>query len=216
MATDSSVPARASSAAIAQPHTLGTGRLGTYTVLGAMCATMPLPVLPGSLAMRVRGALVHDICARNALSITPEARRILAKPGLAEGPEGVMGAVVRFATRRVFARLGPLMVIPPLRSGLLTFAIGPLLERYLESRQDRSVRIDVDEARKIRGAIERAISLTISTPARPEGESPPPPEELRDQLTQVTDGLVAGLASLPGHVIRRLEAAFDAQIPRAR
>ena len=197
---------------MAQAPELGIGRLGTYTVLGAMCATMPLPILPGSLAMRVRGALVHDVCARHALSITPEARRILAKPGLAEGPEGFVGAVVRFATRRVFARLGPLTLIPPIRTGLLTFAIGHLLERYLATRQDRSVRIDVDEARKVRAAIERAINLLISTPARPEHEMPAPPEELRDQLTQVTDGLVAGIASLPGHVVRRLEAAFDAQI----
>lgn len=182
-------------------------------MLGAMCATMPLPILPGSLAMRVRGALVHDVCARHGLSVTPEARRILSKPGLAEGPEGMMGAAVRFVTARVFSRLGPLTVLPPIRSGLLTFAIGHLLSRYLERRPERSVRIDVDEARRVRAAIERAIALTISTPARSEAEHGIAPEELRDQLTQLTDGLIAGLASLPGHVVRRLEAAFDAQLP---
>ncbi len=188
------------------------GRLGTYSMLGAAVAAVPLPIVPGSLALRVRGALVHDVCARHGLSVTPEARRILAKPGLAEGPEGVMGAALRFATVRLFARLGPLGVIPPVRSGILTFAIGHLLARYLSTRQDRSVRLDVEEARRVRRAIERALGHLLSTPARVERDVQSAPEELRDQLTQATDGIIATLANLPGHVIRRLEAAFDESI----
>jgi hypothetical protein len=208
----SNVPTKADTSAI-EPHrgSLGSGRLGTYSMLGAVCASVPLPVLPGSLAIRIRGALVHDVCSRYGLSITPEARRVLAKPGLAEGPEGLVGAALRFATSRVFARLGPLTLLPPLRSGVLTFAIGHLLARYLETRESRSVRIDVDEARRVRMAIERAIALAISTPARVERDIGSSPEELRDQLTQITDGVIAGLASLPGHLVRRLDAAFDAQ-----
>jgi hypothetical protein len=210
---DSTVPARTTSAAIESSRdTLGMGRLGTYSMLGAVCASMPLPVLPGSLATRVRGALVHDVCARYGLSITPEARRILARHGLAEGSEGLFGAAVRFATTRVLSRLGPLAVLPPIRSGLLTFAIGHLLGRYIATRESRTVRIDVDEARRVRLAIEHAITQAISTPARPEPGLGVPPEELRDQLTQLTDGVIAGIASLPGYLVRRLEAAFDASL----
>jgi hypothetical protein len=194
---------------------LGMGRLGTYSMLGAMVAAVPLPIVPGSLAMRVRGALVHDVCARNGLSVTPEARRVLTKPGLAEGPEGVMGAALRFATVRIFARLGPLGFIPPLRSGILTFAIGHLLARYLSTREDRSVRIDVEEARRVRRAIERALALVISTPARVEHDVGSAPEELRDQLTQATDGIASAVASFPSYIVRRLEAAFDATIALA-
>jgi hypothetical protein len=181
-------------------------------MLGAAVAAVPLPVLPGSLAMRVRGALVHDVCARYGLSITPEARRVLAKPGLAEGPEGVFGAALRFATVRVFARLGPLGLIPPVRSGILTFAIGHLLSRYLSTREARTVRLDVDEARRVRRAIERALGLLLATPARDEGGIGAAPEELRDQFTQATDGVIAALAGLPGYVVRRLDAAFDESI----
>ena len=176
---------------------------------------MPLPVLPGSLALRIRGALVHDICARHGLSVTPDARRVLAQHGLAEGPDGLLGAALRFATGRILSRLGPLTVLPPIRSGLLTFAIGHLLSRYLATRPSRSVRIDVDEAHRIRRAIERAIGLAISTPARVEHDVGASPEELRDQITQLTDGVIAGLASLPGHLVRRLEAAFDASLQSA-
>ena len=38
------------------------------------------------------------------------------------------------------------------------------------------------------------------------------PEELRDQVTQATDGLISFAASLPGWVVRRLDAAFDAAL----
>lgn len=200
------------SAIEAHRDALGMGRLGTYSMLGAVVAAVPLPVIPGGLAMRVRGALVHDVCARHGLSVTPEARRVLVKPGLAEGPEGVMGAAFRFAVVRVFARLGPLGFIPPLRSGILTFAIGHLLARYLSTREDPSVRIDVEEARRVRRATERALALVISTPARVEHDMGSAPEELRDPLTQATDGIASALAGLPSYLVRRLEAAFDESI----
>lgn len=188
---------------------VGIGRLGTYSALGAAAAAVPLPILPGSLGLRVRGALVHDVCARFGLSITPEARRVLAAPGLAEGPEGLIGAAVRFATTRVLTRLGPLGVIPPIRSAVLTYAVGHLLARHLAARADKSVRVDVDEARRVRKAIERSLAAVFSTQAREEQQVGGAPEELRDPLTQATDGVIAALASLPGNVVRRLEAAFD-------
>ena len=209
MAIDSTVPARVMTSALEHPQgALGIGRLGTYSALGAAAAAIPIPILPGSLATRVRGALVHDVCGRHGLSVTPEARRILSKPGLAEGPEGVFGMALRFATTRIFSRLGPLTVLPPIRSALLTYAIGHLLSRYLDRRADRSVRVDVDEARRVRRAIEPAIGRILSTSA-PEEDVGTPPEELRDPVTQATDGIIAAVASLPGTIVRRLEAAFD-------
>ncbi len=216
--SDSVTPAApASSRALAHTRDrLGPGRLGTYSVLGAVAAALPVPYIPGTLATRVRGALVHDVCARYGLSLTPEARHVLSAPGLAEGPEGLLGAAVRFATAQVFARLGPLMVLPPLRSALLTFAIGHLLRRYLESgRGGRSIRIDVEEARRVRRAIEQAIGRVITTPPRPETDLEVAPEELRDQLTQLTDGAFSAIASLPSWIVRRLEAAFDESLQSA-
>jgi hypothetical protein len=181
-------------------------------MLGAAVATIPIPFVPGSLAGRVRGALVQDVCARHGLSLTPDARRVLAGPGLAEGPEGIAGAALRFATKRVLSRLGPLTILPTVRSGLLTYAIGHLLVRYLETRESRAVRIDVDEARKVRTAIDRALTQAIYTPARNDSDSAGPPEELRDQITQAMDGVIAAIAGLPGHLVRRLDAAFDESI----
>jgi len=210
LATDTRFPTRVSTSALDQPRgALGIGRLGTYSAIGAAVTAIPIPILPGSIATRVRGALVHDVCSRHGLSVTPEARRILAKPGLAEGPEGVFGMALRFATTRLFSRLGPLGVIPPIRSALLTYAIGHLLARYLDRREDASVRVDVDEARRVRRAIESAIAHVVGTPAPDETDVGSAPEELRDPFTQATDGIIAAVASLPGHIVRRLDAAFD-------
>lgn len=204
------VPAPFTPSALDQPRDrVGVGRVYTYSVLGAAVAALPIPLLPGSVGTRIRGALVHDVCARHGLSITPEARRILAGPGLAEGPEGFVGAAFRFATTRVLARLGPLTIIPPVRSALLTYAIGHLLVRYLELRSERSVRIDVEEAKRVRRAIERALAHLLSTAPRGERDVGAAPEELRDQFTQATDGVIAAIAGLPSYVTRRLEAAFD-------
>jgi hypothetical protein len=216
VASESAVPTTFNSATLdVARDKVGIGRLGTYSALGAAAAAVPLPILPGSLGLRVRGALVHDVCARFGLSITPEARRLLSAPGLAEGPEGLLGAALRFATTRVLSRFGPLGVLPPIRSAILTYAIGHLLSRYLESRQDNTVRVDVDEARRVRRAIERSLLQIFSTQARTEQSIGAAPEELRDPLTQATDGVIAALASLPGNVVRRLEAAFDEAIRSA-
>lgn len=217
MSNESVTPATSSTAALATTQDrLGTGRLGTYSVMGAVAAALPLPFVPGTLATRVRGALVHDVCARYGLSLTPEARHVLSSPGLAEGPEGLLGAAVRFATTQVFARLGPLTLLPPLRSALLTFAIGHLLRRYLEQgRTGRSIRIDVDEARRVRRAIEAALGRAITTSPRAETDSGVAPEELRDQFTQLTDGAFSAFASLPSWLVRRLEAAFDESLQSA-
>jgi len=216
VASDSTVPAHYTPSALDQPRDrLGAGRLGTYSALGAAAAAIPIPIVPGSLASRVRGALVHDVCARHGLSVTPEARRVLAAHGLAEGPDGFFGMALRFATTRVFSRLGPLTFLPPLRSALLTYAIGHLLSRYLDARAERSVRVDVDEARRVRRAIERAITKAVATPAPGERDVGSAPEELRDPLTQATDGIIAAVASLPGNVVRRLEAAFDESLGAA-
>ena len=217
MSSESVTPAPASARALATASDrLGPGRLGTYSVMGAVVAALPLPFIPGTLATRVRGALVHDVCARFGLSLTPEARHVLSAPGLAEGPEGLLGAAVRFATAQIFARLGPLTVVPPLRSALLTFSIGHLLRRYLEQgRTGQSIRIDVEEARRVRRAIEAAISRAFMTAPRIDTDSGAAPEELRDQFTQLTDGAFSALASLPSWLVRRLEAAFDESLQSA-
>ena len=190
---------------------LGGGRLGTYTMLGAACGVVPLPWIPDATVRRVRGALVHDLTSRHGLALTPEARTLLVEPNGTEGPRGLLNQGARFAVGKVLGRFGPFALIAPVRSALGTYALGHLLQRYLESsRTARSVRIDIEEARRVRRAIDQAIVFALTTEARPSREeSPHAPEDLRDKGEQVVDGVLISIASMPGWLVRRLEAAFD-------
>lgn len=190
---------------------LGGGRLGTYTMLGAVCGVVPLPWIPDATVRRVRGALVHDLTSRHGLSLTPEARAILVEPNGTEGPRGFLKQGVTFAVTRVLGRLGPFAFIPPVRSALGTYVLGHLLQRYLDlARTARSARIDIEEARRVRRAIDQAFLYALTTEARPSREEAPfAPEDLREGSEQIVDGVLISVASMPGWLVRRLDAAFD-------
>jgi hypothetical protein len=194
----------------------GPGRVATYAVLGAAAGSVPLPWLPDALSRRVRGALAQDIAARHGLSITLEARDLLAEPAGTEGPRGVGAQALRFVTRRILGRIGPLAVVPPIRSGFETFVLGHLFARYLETaRTERAARIDVEEARELRRAIDRALVLLVSPEVHSRLDAAPrPAEEVRDTVTQLVDGVLMTFASAPEWLLRRIEAAFDEAIAR--
>jgi hypothetical protein len=199
-------------------RTLGSGRLGTYTMLGAATGIVPLPWLPDAMVRRVRGALVHDLAARHGLSLTVEARAMLVEPGGSDGPRGFVTQGVTFMVTRVLGRFGPLALIPPVRSALGTWVLGHLLQRYFETaRTARSVRIDVEEARRVRRAIDQALLYALTTDARRGRDNMPvPPEDLRDPSTQLVDGVLISLANMPGWLVRRVEAAFDEVLANVR
>ncbi len=197
---------------------LGGGRLGTYTVLGAVCGVVPLPWIPDATVRRVRGALVHDLTSRHGLSLTHEARTILVEPNGTEGPRGFLKQGATFAISRVLGRIGPFAFIPPVRSALGTYVLGHLLQRYLETaRTVRAVRIDVEEARRVRRAIDQALIYALTTEAKGSREDPPfAPEDLRENGEQIVDGVLISIASMPGWLVRRLDAAFDEVLSTVR
>jgi hypothetical protein len=191
------------------------GRLGAFTLLGAAAGGVPLPWLPAALARRVRGALVQDIAARHGVSLSPEARASLAEPDRRERSKNLAQETMRFLATRVLGRLGPISMFPPVRAGLDTFVLGHLFARYLTSRQEPSIRIQDEEAVALRRIIDRALihALTAGIEGRPE-PSEPPPEDLRDEVTQAVDGVLIATATVPAWLIRRLDAAFDDMLAR--
>lgn len=213
--SDAEAIARDVARPLARPS-VGPGRVGTYAALGAAAGAVPLPWLPDAFARRVRGALAQDIAARHGLSITLEARDLLSEPAGTEGPRGVGAQAMRFVTRRLLGRFGPLGIVPPIRSGLETFVLGHLFARYLGGlRTERAVRIDVQEARELRRAIDRALVLAVSPEVHGHLDTAPhAPEELRDTVTQVVDGVLMAFAGAPEWMLRRIEAAFDEALSR--
>lgn len=191
---------------------VGGGRLGVYTALAAAAGTVPLPWLPDGIARRVRGALAQDIAARHGLSLSAEARDVFCQPEPRENARGVMGQAVKFVTGKLLTRFTPLGFVPPLRAAAQTFALGHLLDRYLAGqRTDRALRIDVAEARRVRSAIDDAFMAAMRGELKvDEGARFAPPEDLRDNATQLVDGVLIAVASVPDWLVRRLDAAFDA------
>jgi hypothetical protein len=193
---------------LAKPQVTAS-RVGTYAVLGAVAGGIPLPWLPRTASLRIRGALVHDIAARHHVSLTPEARKALADPSGEKG-RSIPRVLAGFATGQILARLGPLALFPIVSSALGTFVLGHLFERYLGSRPERSVRLDVLEARRVRTLIDEAMmhAITGDVPAPPE-HTQAAPEEMRETATQLVDGFIIAAAGVPGYFVRKLEAAFD-------
>jgi hypothetical protein len=199
------------SSARAQP--VDRGRLGVYAAIGATVAGMPFPWLPDAFARRVRGALVHDVATRHGLSLTPEAREILAEPSGPDGPRGLLSQAIRFLGARLALRaltsIGPFAAVWPMRHAIGTYLLGHLFDRYLElSRTERAVRIDVEEARRVRLAIDGAVlrALTVVTPDLRE---PMAIDDQRDAVSAFIDGVLALMAGLPSRLMVRFESAFD-------
>src|SRR5262249_35220078 len=149
--------------------------------------------------------------SRHGLSITPDARKVLAEPAGPEGPRSFIGHAAQYLAGKLLSRVGPLWVLGPVRSAAQTFVLGHLMHRYLtRARKAPSVRIDVEEARVLRRSIDEALLATVMTDvhAAPDAAGHAP-EDFRDSGTVLADGLIIGAASVPGWLVRRLEAAFD-------
>lgn len=192
--------------------TSGSGRIGVYTALGALSGVVALPWVPDGLARRVRGALAQDLCNRAGVALTPEAREVLAEPETNDAMGGAVGQALRFVAIRFLKRFSPLGFLPPVRTGVTTYALGHLLERYLSRhRTERATRMDVEEARKVRALVDKAVVEVFRTDlAVPREHRASASEDLRDGMTQIVDGVVIAVASVPDLLARRLDAAFDA------
>jgi hypothetical protein len=189
------------------------GRIGVYAAMGASVGAVPLPWLPASLAKRVRGALLNDIAVRHGVSLTPEARIALADPAGLDAQRGWIEQGVRFVgvrlAARALTRLGPVAMVWPLREAVRTFALGHLFDRYLATlRTERAVRIDVEEAKNVRRAIDGAFARAITLAPEPV-EEPTPVDDQRDAMTALLDGLFSLAAGVPDRLVRRLDLAFD-------
>jgi hypothetical protein len=187
------------------------GRVSILAFVGLFAGALPVPIVPGRMLKRVRGATVHDLAARHGLSLTREARARMAEPSKGSR-RGALLATAAFIAKRTVGRLGVLGILPPLSAWLEIYALGLLFERYLaETRSSRTVRIDEAEARAVRRSIDRAIRMALSPSleVKPRGDEMVPSEELRDMTTRIIDGLLLAASALPSYVERRLLTAFE-------
>lgn len=193
-----------------------SGRLTVLSTFVMAANAVPIPLLPDTVVTRVRGAIAHDTAARHGLGLTSDARTVLASV------DAENRAMARRAgetvIREVLKRLGPLAVVGTLSRGVEAYALGLLFNRYIERiRASAQARIDVDEARRIRDAIDRAVLRVLSPALKPETTTMSRGgEDLRSETTRWLDTLILTGASLPGYLERRLEAAFDEIMAESR
>lgn len=186
-----------------------SGRLAVLTAYAIAANSIPLPFVPDRVILRIRGAIVQDVVSRHGISVTSDARKILAEPSsdqrrlLVRAAEGV--------ARQLLKRVGPVGVLTSIVSGIEVYALGHLLDRYLrEARPSATVRMHLEEAQQLREAIDKAVKRSLSPTLQPtETTMASSPEDLRDELTRWVDAVLLTSAALPSYVQRRLEAAFD-------
>jgi len=199
----------------ASEPSVDAGRLGVYAALGASTSAVPLPWFPDWLAARVRGSLVHDVAARRGVSLSPGARAALADVLPLDAPRGMAPSALRFLATRVVARallhLGPAGLVWPLAGAMRTYALGALLDRYFDRHRTRGGCLEVDEARRVRRAIDAALGRAMRTSLESD-ETPEAPDDTRDATTVFLDSVLGFAAGLPSRVVRHLDAAFDETI----
>ncbi|HEY4014861.1 MAG TPA: hypothetical protein VGM06_16070 [Polyangiaceae bacterium] len=197
----------------------GPARAATYAFLGASADALPLPFVTEALVTRVRGALLHDAVSARGLSLTPEARAALAGPTEREDARGMARTAASFVALRLafrlLGRLGPVWALWPLRQAGRTLLLGHLFDRYLDAvRTERAVRIDAEEARRVRRAIDGAVLHAFSMNLPP-GQETGAVDDQRDTWTALVDGVLGTAAGVPDRILRRLEAAFDELLVKA-
>jgi len=206
--------ARASrdAATLARQPRIPPGRLGVLSLLGGASGVVPLPFLPSRMQQRVRGAIVHDVAQRHGLVVTPEARQILAEPDSPDPQRARIRSLANYVAGRILRRLGPVWVLTPALAAIETYALGHLLDRYLDGMRKRSsVRIAASEAHLVRRMIDRSLlrALSPDLPVHNHDAGEPAVEDLREDFTRLTDGVLLFTASIPAWLLRRLDAAFD-------
>ena len=205
------------------------GRLGVYAALGASAGALPLPWLPDALARTIRGALVGDLAARHAISLSPQARRVLADPA---DPDHASRTMLQQGARFVGARLAarwlagfaPIGLYWPSQGALRVYILGRLFDRYLgQARAEAGPSIDEAEARRVRRAIDGALLGAIASGARPLDHSSPAGnvdrERERDRgglAPEFVDRVLALAAALPERLLGRLDRAFDEGLAHGR
>jgi hypothetical protein len=197
--------------AIHSPAAPTTGRLALLTGFSVAASAIPLPFLPDRVIVQVRGAIVQDVVARHALSLTTDARAALAKTSADAPMRDLVRKGIAVLSKTILKRLGPLALISTAASGVEAYALGLLLEHYIEHHRPRgAVRIHAEEARELRDRIDRAIVRAVSPNLRPEPlPLLPGGEDLRDELTRWIDTVILAGASFPAYLERRLTSAFD-------
>lgn len=127
-----------------------------YATVAALAGAVPVPLLDSALSELARGAAMRRVAKRHGVTLTPDARAILAGPGAVGATSSERGKLLKSALATVLA---PFRIAARIEDGLGTLFAAVLLDHFLR-RPDRpkGATLTEAEARRVRVAIERAVA----------------------------------------------------------
>jgi hypothetical protein len=130
--------------------------VSVYAAAAGLAGAIPVPLLDGVLSELARGAAMRRVAKRHGVSLTPDARAILAGPGAFGPTSSERGRLLKTALATVLA---PFRIAARIEDALGTLFAAVLLDHFLR-RPDRprGAALTEAEARRVRAAIERSIA----------------------------------------------------------
>ena len=196
----------------------GGGRVAVLAAASALTGALPIPIIPRRIRNAVRGALAHDLCAQYGIALSAEARHVLASPDTKTDATAMTKRAIGWAAARALARfpaVSPVIgALGPVRAAYDTLSFGRLLERYLDVHRPKgahgaTVRMDLEEAVRLRTAIDKAAIRVALPGLELGGEMYEAPEDHRDAFERAFDTALIGASRLPEAAGARLDAALD-------
>lgn len=195
-----------------------------YATITGLAGAVPVPMLDSVLSELSRGAAMRRVAKRHGVTLTPDARAVLASPGTVRATSTERGRLLKAALSSLLA---PFRIAARLEDAVGTLFAAVLLDHFLR-RSDRpdGATLTEAEARQVRAATELAISgagfdalksaplglwailkdaLDALMRPDPEGRSP---------LERFVDEVLDGLADAPNDLVDTLTLHFDEALAR--
>lgn len=207
------------------PRALGrpaTGGVVVYAAVAGAASVVPVPFLDAVLAKLARGSAMRRVASRRGVRLTPDARVVLARPGLSAQLGTGPARLLRTAITRALA---PVRIASRIEDATATFLSALMLDHYLATSDRRpGAPLGDREAGIVRAAMEQAWADSGLEALRtvPVGifelvvhaakATVQLDTEGRGPVERFVDALLDGAADAPDDLMQRMRDHFDAAI----
>jgi hypothetical protein len=207
--------------ALARPATTG---VVVYAAAAGVASVVPVPFLDAMLARLARGSAMRRVAARRGVRLTPEARSILARPGISSQLGSGPARLLRTAVTRALA---PVRMASRIEDATATFLAALLFDHYLATSDRRpGAPVGDREAALVRAAMESAWADSglealkvvplgiVDLFVRAAKAAVQLDAEGRGPIERFVDALLDGAADAPEDLVQRMRDHFDAAMAR--
>ncbi|MBX3272202.1 MAG: hypothetical protein KF729_18200 [Sandaracinaceae bacterium] len=200
--------------------------VSVYAAITGLAGAVPVPMLDAVLSELSRGAAMRRVAKRHGVTLTPDARAILATSGSIHATSTERGRLLKTALASVLA---PFRVAARVDDAVGTLLSAICLDHFLR-RPDRpaGAALTAAEAHRVRAATERAIGeagfdALKTIPAglfrilrRAFDALLAADDEGRSPIERAVDAILDGLADAPDELVDALTLQFDLALEEDR